>query len=349
MNTTKFNPSAELLSHTIDGWLVIEKLDMSNSTGGQFSCGYIAEDAKGEKVFLKALDFSIAFEDPTQQVDMLNYMTEAYIFERDLLRECSARKVNNVIRLMAFGAYNPDNNWPYAVNYLIMEKADRSAREILQLSAELDTLWALKSLHSIAVALNNLHAINVAHQDVKPSNVLYFSSDDKSKIGDVGRASSLNIESPNDIFDIAGDKLYSPFELRYGMSDIDWRRRRYSCDMFMFGNLIMTYFNGVSITTNTLKYLGEEFQPGLWCDDYSQVLPYIESAFYQVVDNFAPLPDDNLRNELMIMVTELCHPNPVVRGDSKEKGLQRFSLQRYISKLDYLYRKYEYKLRKGDL
>ena len=102
-----------------------------------------------------------------------------------------------------------------------MEKADRTARDMLSLSASLDILWALKSLHGVAVALDNLHKENVAHQDIKPSNVLYFSDQMTSKIGDVGRASSLSMASAHDACDFAGDKKYSPFEQLYGYIDSD--------------------------------------------------------------------------------------------------------------------------------
>jgi serine/threonine protein kinase len=347
VTTKRFNPAAELLGHTINGWFVKEKLNMSNSSGGNFSCGYIITNATYESAFMKALDYSRAFNNPpSRQVDVLSSMINAYRFERDLLVECSTKRVRNVIRLLDSGEYQQDASWPYAVAYLIMEKADRSARDILTLNASLDTIWALKSLHGIAVAIESLHKVNIAHQDIKPSNILFFENENTSKIGDVGRASSLSTVSDHDSLDTAGDKLYSPFEQLYGYTDSDWKKRRYNCDIFMFGNLIMTYFNGTSITTSTLQVLSANHRPQNWKDDYFAILPYLENSFNTVVGSFVSLPDQKLRNELVGMVSELCHPNPLLRGDRKG-GLPTYSLTRYISKLDHLCNIYSIKLRKG--
>jgi len=341
------NPAAELLGHSIGNWKVVEKIDISNSSGGNFSFGYIVKNNTGEKAFLKALDYSTASMIPGMQAENLNKMTNAYLFERNLLEQCGRKGLRNVVRMIDHGEYRHLQSWPYAVNYLVMEKADCSARDMLTLNASLDTLWALNSLHGIAVGIKNLHEIDVAHQDVKPSNVLFFKDEKTSKIGDVGRASTLSIESQHDKFSTAGDPAYSPFEQLYGVKFDNWRKRRYSCDAFMFGNLIMCYFNGVSITVSTLRNMDDKFLPRNWGDEYVDVLPYIEASFFQVIDSFIPMNDISLRESLMTMIIELCHPDPNIRGDKKERGIQKFSLQRYISHLDRLYKKYMYKVMKG--
>ena len=92
MNKIRNNPAAELLGATINGWQVVKKIDKSNTTGGHFSHGYIVENDDGESAFLKALDYSNAFNNPLRQVDILKSMTEAYIFERDLLLQCREKK-----------------------------------------------------------------------------------------------------------------------------------------------------------------------------------------------------------------------------------------------------------------
>ena len=224
MTSVAFNPAAELIGHCVAGWHVTERISTKNSSGGNFSFGYKAHDDNGNIVFLKALDYSQAFKNPATQIDVLNSMTSAYIFERDLLAQCSKNRVRNVIRLLKDGAYKPNSNWPYAVNYLVMEMADGSARDMLSLNASLDTLWALKSLHGTAVAIQSLHNANIAHQDIKPSNVLYFNDTNVSKIGDVGRASSLDVASQHDEYDFAGDSHYSPPEQLYRFVDSDWKK-----------------------------------------------------------------------------------------------------------------------------
>jgi hypothetical protein len=55
--------ASQLLGKKLDGgWIVIESLKRDpKSTGGHFSKCYLVEDTNGQKAFLKALDYSIAF------------------------------------------------------------------------------------------------------------------------------------------------------------------------------------------------------------------------------------------------------------------------------------------------
>jgi len=346
MNFIDFNPAAELEGYTVKNWYVVEKHDNDDSTGGTFSYGYNVKKDTGEMAFLKAIDFSNAFKNPSRQIEELRSMADAYIFERDLLEQCKGG-VRNVIQLLDHGVFRGAADWYYDVNYLIMERADYSVRDLIGLNKSLDIIWALKSLHNIAIGIQNLHKINVAHQDIKPSNALHFEEIDTTKIGDFGRASSLEKSAPHDEYEITGDKEYSPFEQLYGYNDSDWKKRRFGCDMFMFGNLIMTYFNNVSITVSTLRMLDKQFHPSSWGDTYAQVLPYLEGAFYQVIDQFINLPNIKLRDELMKIISELCHPNPSIRGNKIGSGLTQHDLQRYISRLDYLCKEHVIKFKKG--
>jgi len=52
--------------------------------------------------------------------------------------------------------------------------------------------------------------------------------------------------------------------------------------------------------------------------------------------------------ELIDMIKQLCYPDVSKRGDMKNShmGSQQYSLRRYVSKLDVLSRKYEYRLKK---
>ena len=83
-----------------------------------------------------------------------------------------------------------------------------------------------------------------------------------------------------------------------------------------------------------------------WAGDYHVVLPYLRNAFGQAMDMFALSVSDELRNDLKIVVRQLCEPDPELRGHPLDKiGHQsRFSLQRYISSLNLLASKAEYGL-----
>jgi len=342
-----FNLAQELEGHNIDGWNVIKKYCSSGSSGGHFSVGYLVKDNTGREGFLKALDYSSALLSD-DVADALNRLTKAYLFERELLEKCNGKNTRYVVRIITAGQFRPDPNdkTTYPVSYIILEKADRSIREIIDLSKCFDNAWALRSLHNIAVGTDELHRLLIAHQDIKPSNVLFFDSDDVSKLGDVGRASSLEIPAEHDTFCVAGDHKYAPFEQLYGVELDDWKKRRFSCDMFMFGNLIMCYFNNISIVPAVYNRLDRFQWPDQWGDSYSSVLPFIETAFAECMYDFNSNIDENLRQDLITMVTELCNPDFTKRGDVKSAhlGAQQYSLQKYITRLDLLSRRCENKL-----
>ena len=249
MHPGYFNLADNLVGHTIGRWTVNSKISHKPSSGGTFSVGYEVTDAQGYKGFLKALDYSSAFGNP-RQADMLNHMTSAYIFERDLLGQCSDKRLKYVVRIIDYGQYTatPDQlptGVPFClpVDYLVLEMADNSVRSLIDLSKTFDYAWALRSLHNVAVGIEEMHGIQIAHQDIKPSNVLLFDSQHVSKLGDVGRSSSLAMPAEHDKFATAGDRSYSPFEQLYGEIQPDWKIRRFSCDMFMFGTISKVHCN----------------------------------------------------------------------------------------------------------
>ena len=242
----------------------------------------------------------------------------------------------------------PGASYNFPVDYIVLEMADRSIRNLIDLSQAFDNAWALRSLHNVAVGIEEMHSIQIAHQDVKPSNVLLFDNQHLSKLGDVGRSSSITMPAEHDDYYCAGDPKYSPFEQLYLYSHPDWKIRRYSCDMFMFGNLIMTYFNNISITTAVVYKLPLLCRPGRWGDTYEAILPQLQNAFAECLDGFNHSIEKDLRDELVSMVKQLCCPDLSARGDFKNKhlGSQQYSLRRYITRLDYLAKKYEYQIKK---
>lgn len=170
-----------------------------------------------------------------------------------------------------------------------------------------------------------------------------------SKVTDLGRSSALGIPAKHDEYDCAGDQKYSPFEQLYGYISGDWKIRRFSCDMYMFGNLIAVYFNNISMTISVLNTLSKNFKAEELQGTYLEILPRLEFAFSECIEHFNESLDPELRNELIPMVRQLCHPDINKRGDllnsnSPEKS-QQYSLRRYISRLDYLVKKWEYKFK----
>jgi eukaryotic-like serine/threonine-protein kinase len=323
-------PAKLLLGVTLDGgWKVISAIGRpAAATGGNFSEGYIVESPEGKKAFLKALDYSQALreEDPAKALQAL---TEAFNFERRVLEKCKDRHLVRV------------NGEP--VQYLILELADGDARSQANALKRFNLAWSLRALHHIATGLFQLHGQDIAHQDLKPSNVLAFEGGRVSKIGDLGRAAYKGHIPPHDQFDIAGDPAYAPPELLYNYIDPDWSRRRLGCDAYLLGSMVVFFFVGVGTTALLRQNIHSAHAWGTWQGSFPDVLPYIREAFDRVMQTFKAAVDKPVRDELVVVVRELCEPDPALRGHPRNRaGLGNpYSLERYVARFDLLARRAE--------
>jgi serine/threonine protein kinase len=330
-----------------DGWTVTSKLTPGpNATGGFFSVGYEVQHAEWGTAFLKALDFSAALEDD-DPVSMINALTQAYIFECDLVRECTAHSMSHVVSGLTTGYADAPIDSPISrVAYIIFERADHDARAHLELMTQLDLAWVLRSLHNVANGIRQLHARQIAHQDLKPSNVLVFGRA-TSKIGDLGRAAWSNHSAPHDGMIVAGSPMYAPPELLYGQLEPDLALRARATDMYHLGSLILFFFAGVGTTVAIANALDPSVLWNAWNDTYQTALPYVQDAFDDVVNELKPLLPPWLRDDLLSTFIELCDPDPRTRGDRKapQGTAARYSLQRYVTRFDRMTRQAEIELR----
>ena len=108
-----------------DGWHVDSIIYRPpTSTGGKFSVGYHVTNADGKNAYLKALDFSSAFNEPDPP-RALQPMVSAYNFERDLLAKCRERKLRRVVIPLSDGTVQAPGNFGQLgkVSYIIFELA----------------------------------------------------------------------------------------------------------------------------------------------------------------------------------------------------------------------------------
>jgi serine/threonine protein kinase len=344
------NSAELLLGQTLKGgWRVIERVEKPLSgTGGNFSVCYVVESEKRGRAFLKALDFSSAFRSP-DPARALQAMTAAYNFERDILAKCKERQLGHVVLPIDDGSATTSGAAGDAtVQYLILELADQDVRLHLEHSANVDTAWKLRSLHHIATGLMQLHSNGIAHQDLKPSNVLVFEQK-TSKVGDLGRAAYDGQIGPFDKLCCAGDRSYAPPEQLYNYTLPDWKTRRFGCDLYLLGSMVVFFFTSFSTNGLLVNKLHESLRWGTWGGSFDEVLPYVRDAFGHVVTSFADsVTGEKLKGELRSVVSQLCDPDPRERGIPQSIGgiSPPYSLQRYVSKFDLLARRAEIDLRR---
>lgn len=331
-------PSAERLSGmTLEGgWKVVSAIPKNaGATGGNFSKCYIVENADGRKAFLKALDYSQALRSADPALT-LQAVTEAFNFERDVLTKCRDEKLDHVVVAVADGIVRlenaPDGG---VVQYLIFELAEGDVRRQATINARFEEAWSLRSLHHIAVGLQQLHTRGIAHQDLKPSNVLVFDGK-KSKISDFGRSAYKGHIPPHESLTVAGDPSYAPPELLYGYVDTDWNRRRFGCDTYLLGSMAIFFFLGVGTTPLLRMELPDQFAWGNWTGTFDDVLPYLNDAYQRVLERYCQALPDPLKKDLLEVATQLCMPDPRLRGHPKSLKTNQFSMERYISKFDLL-------------
>lgn len=335
-----------------NGWIVEEQIQTTQqSTGGFFSVCYLVK-REGQKAFLKALNI-FAFVQLNggkgkRFVDIVNQLTEAFIFERDLLMLCKDKNLSKVSLILDEGEEYIEGYSMPNVPYLIFELADGDVRKKLTFSDNVEIAWKLRSLHNVAVGIKQLHALDISHQDLKPSNVLLFQNK-VSKIGDLGRSICKMIDAPHDSDGdgFVGDTNYAPPEYLYGFNEPNWTKRAYTVDAYLLGSMIIFYFTGLNMTALISRNLEPEFHWANWYDSFENVLPYLGVAYQNSLEQFASeISDIELRSELKNMVADLCYFDPSRRGKI-QTGLgknQLRLLETYISSLDRLAKKAQWKL-----
>lgn len=327
-------PAGRLEGQSLDGgWTVVERLSLRDSTGGNFSVGYIVRREGGPDGFLKALDLSRALE-AADVTFALQALTEAFNFEQELLSECSRAGLTRVVRLLDHGTIPGSSVGAHVpVPYLILEKADGNVRQHLaRLSTSLDTAFRLRALHQIAVGVGQMHRKGIAHQDVKPSNILVFDTQG-AKIGDVGSASRRGVASPRDGLRWAGDRGYTPPEVLYGAPGGDWETRRRACDLYQLGSMATFFVTGMGMTPLMLGNLEPSLGPEVWTGNYEGVLPHLQNAFSRalmVVHDNAPI---GLQDQVTELISYQCEPDLAKRGHPRSMpGLgSQYSVERFIS------------------
>ncbi len=132
---------AEKLSGVVlpRGWSVTRKVNPGyGATGGHFSSTYEVVHEDGRKAFLKALDYSVAFRAPDVPA-ALQALTAAFVFERDLLDQCRARRMNRIVQSIDAGSVTVDESAIGRVDYLIFERADTDLRGYLSTLGKVET------------------------------------------------------------------------------------------------------------------------------------------------------------------------------------------------------------------
>ena len=333
-------------------WNVIELLEVKpGNTPGQFSVGYIVEDGKRNRGFLKASDLSMFVQDSGSVLDAFNRATTAHAFERDVLEYCHGNAMDRIVTAIDYGELEVTNEGVRDfVFFLIFELAKGDLRSHVTTNNDLDLLWAATALHNVFVATAQLHSAKIAHNDLKPANALIIDAEIQ-KVADLGRATSSNHPAAHDTLLCTGDQRFAPPEQLYPTdltcAHIAREEKRKVGDLYNLGSLAYFMVTSRMLTPEIVANVRPELRPrngfGGSQDSYQAALPYwnLELArllgeYVQLgIGRFGPGVNDELIS-LKRMVSKLCEPDPLRRGHPQNRlGHQDpLSLNRYISELN---------------
>jgi eukaryotic-like serine/threonine-protein kinase len=268
-------------------------------------------------------------------------LPEGFKYESDLVGLCRDDKLSRVVQVIETGEIErPEQpvRVLQRVPYLVFELADGDIRNSIDVSTSVSNQWRFFVLRQTTLALLQLHSRSIAHQDLKPSNVLKFGAD-KLKLGDLGRASMRGRPAPHDELSRPGALNYAPFEQRYDFRPSDWIERRLTADVFHLGCLTVFAFTNVCFPEFVMQRVAEPYLPGNWGEPYAEVMPHIQSAAIEALSKLSEDFPEPFRDELVQIVLDLCHPDPVLRartGLKNKTSVGLLWLQRYASRFDAL-------------
>lgn len=323
------------------GWRVVEKIEPKNNRQkGKFSVCYMVEK-DGQQRFMKVMDINehIHRLGPNDsQADAFKRVLEQYTYERDVCNFCKGKHLSNVTVVLEAGDESLDDDVFVPMYYLIFEKADGDVIDALEDSTRLDFAWRLRSLHSVAVAIQQLHTAGITHEDIKPSNILTFNKKKITKVGDLGCSTCDTIRSPFEDNPFPGDHNYAPPERAYHYHIADIKLSKRLTDCYLLASLITFYITGMSLNALILQYMPESHHPNKFNGLFKDVKDHLDYAFSKSLERIREdIPFDEIKDTIVGIVRQLGDPDPEKRCKMSETQPQstRSQIEKTISLLDY--------------
>jgi serine/threonine protein kinase len=216
------------------GWTVVEKCGPDRC--GRHSFGYFVKNEDGRTGFLKAINYDAYLYSDNPEEVLLTALA-AYNDETRLLRITAEKRLDRIVSLYAAGHVRATDGRTLA-SYLIFELAEADGTQ--QFSSETRSAYfdSICMLHDVVVGVAQLHREKIAHQDIRSPNILCF-KDIRAKIADLGKAVDPQANADLAEQSIPGDETYAPPELLYNFVPSDWAVRRYGCDLYLVGSLMV--------------------------------------------------------------------------------------------------------------
>lgn len=321
------------------GWHVLKRIEPKNTRQkGKFSVCYLVEK-DGLHRFMKVMDINEhihRLEPGESQADAFKSVLDQYIYERDVCNYCKGKHLSNVTVVLDAGDESLYEDYFVPMYYLIFEKADGDVIDALTDSSKLDFAWRLRSLHSVAVGLQQLHSVGITHGDIKPSNILTFDESKVTKVGDLGCSTCDTISGPFETIPFPGDHNYAPPERAYHYQISDLPLSKKLTDCYLLASLISFYITGTSLNALIMQYMPETHHPNNYQGLFKDLKHYLDYAFSRALERIKEdIPFEELKDPIVGIVKELGNPNPEMRCRQEDSHQQstRAQIEKTISSL----------------
>ena len=335
------------------GWHVVRKIEpRDNRQKGKFSVCYLVEK-DGQQRFMKVMDINehIHRLGPNEdQADAFKHVLDQYTYERDVCNYCKDKHLTNVTVVLYAGNESLDEQIFVPMYYLIFEKADGDIIDALSDSERLDFAWQLRSLHAVAVGLQQLHTAGITHEDIKPSNILTFDKKKTTKVGDLGCSTCETIHGPFEDQFFPGDHNYAPPEREYNYHIADLRLSKKLTDCYLLASLITFYITGLSLNALIMQYMPESHRPNNYHGLFEDLKDYLDFAFGKALERIKEdIEIEELKDLIIGVIHQLGNPNPLNRCRESKHQLQstQSEIEKAISALNYASTRAEILIRKS--
>lgn len=336
------SPAERLEGLTLKSGWFIEKLLVKpkGATGGDFGVSYSASK-DGNPAFVKAIDFRRAFGE-TNFIEVLNALTSAVLWERDLMKFCKDEAMSRVVTLLDYEDLvltEDQGDHSKKVCCFVFEIGKGDLRANFDFGQSPKHSWRLMVLRDVALGLDQLHRRGIAHLDVKPSNVIAL-ADSLSrahvmKLGDLGRSVRKGFNGPFDGLCWPGDRGYAPPEKWYGYTSSQWQDEREAADLYQLGGLLVFLYTGVPLNSLIRAELPEQFTPGIYRGGFTpELVDVLKQSIGKVLalHVFPSLPPQ-VSEELRAMLVDMTQPDPSQRGDRAARKQGVVGIDRFHQKL----------------
>lgn len=337
----EYNEIYSLEGRTLkSGWKILRKIEpKSNRQKGKYSVCYMVEK-EGQQRFMKVMDINehIRHIEPGEtRADVFRRVLNQFVYERDVCNLCKGKHLSNVTIVLDAGEENLDDNVYVPMYYLVFEKADGDVIDAMEDSARLDFAWRLRSLHSVAVGLQQLHTVGITHEDIKPSNILTFNKQKITKVGDLGCSTCDTIRSPFEEDPFPGDHNYAPPERAYNYHIEDIKLSKRLTDCYLLASLITYYITGISLNALIMQNMPETHKPDTYTGKFEELKLFLDVAFSNALERLREdIPFEELEDLIIGIVRQLGDPDPQRRCKEENSDVQstRSQIEKTISALD---------------